>query len=153
MPATTAPIAQSAEKVAHLASKLKLLHHEDAHIVSPARLSAEREAEGLEVRYIPYLIELCKRMEPKLYQRVCLILEKALDGTPAHSFSVSRKRIGEMFQNSSEFIHDLWEDLLDLVFPVWLEKKAKNEDAQMEKWYKNKAKLPHGMSYVPGGLQ
>ncbi|KAL8995829.1 MAG: hypothetical protein Q9169_004519 [Polycauliona sp. 2 TL-2023] len=128
---------QSAERVANLANQLKRLHYQDAHLVSPPRLSARREAESLHVRYIPYIMNLQARFEPYIYARICGVIERALDGADSHKLAITRRALGQMMGLSDEPTHDLWEDMLEIVFPVWLENKEISEEKATQKWYKS----------------
>ncbi|KAL9631343.1 MAG: hypothetical protein Q9204_004274 [Flavoplaca sp. TL-2023a] len=87
------------------------------HLVTFLALSSKSSAESL---YFPYIQKLGSQLLATNNSRLCGVVSKPLEAACAHDLYTTRRRLSEIHGSANEY--ELWEEMLELVFLVWLKK-------------------------------
>ncbi|KAL8768313.1 MAG: hypothetical protein Q9209_005452 [Squamulea sp. 1 TL-2023] len=101
---------------AYFACKLQSLHRADSYFTSSPRPPSNREAEALYSQLLSYIHKLRARLPHASYNRFCHVLA-SFGKDSMHTFETTRYELSVVFELANEY--ELWEEMLEMVFPVW----------------------------------
>ncbi|KAL8725640.1 MAG: hypothetical protein Q9166_007217 [cf. Caloplaca sp. 2 TL-2023] len=126
MPTSTSA-ASTHTSESHFARILLSIHHLDTQKASstPTPLTS-RSTSTLSHLCISYIYKVRGRLSHAHYNRFCAILVSFKN---PRTFEETRHELSVVFELANEY--DLWEELVDLVFPAW---KGKLEEVEQKRY-------------------